>query len=48
MLIEITKGGSDTLKIYAIEFVGKDSALVKIELSADFVGGLRALAASEQ
>ena len=43
MLVELTKGPSDSVHAYVLEYQGKDSALVKVEFSSDLLGGLRAI-----
>lgn len=42
MLMEVQKSPEGAaLHLFVLEYTGKDSALVKFEASADFVGGLR-------
>lgn len=44
MLLDCQKSPDSTaIILYVLEYTGKDSAVVKYEFSADFMGGLRML-----
>ena len=48
MLLEVTRNvEAGTIQAYVLEYTGKDSAVVKYELSADYLGGLRVMAKND-